>query len=168
MQIHHSKTMVQSRLIPWSYQRYHREKRTFRFTMADEARNAGCLLRISCSWTLSAYSTEQETWKLTIKMPESIAFRHFFYSISAFLFHLIKYAQKWFLPFSLSVAKLEFWPKKAFVQNRIIIHQHSRQLFFNINTMYSIYSPIQYISILFLHSSCCVFCLRWVATSITL
>ena len=138
MQIHHSKTMVQSRLIPWTYQRYNREKRTFRFTMADEARNAGCLLRISCSWTLSAYSTGQETWKLTIKMPESITFRHFFYSIS------------------------------AFAQNRIIIHQHSRQLFFNINTIYSIYSPIQYISILFLHSSCCVFCLRWVATSITL
>ena len=35
-------------------------------------------------------------------------FRHFFYSISAFLFHLIEDTQLWFLPFCPSVAKLEF------------------------------------------------------------
>ncbi|MBQ7159928.1 MAG: hypothetical protein IJS09_10990 [Treponema sp.] len=35
-------------------------------------------------------------------------FRHFFYSISAFLFHLVEDAQKWFLLLSSPVAKLEF------------------------------------------------------------
>ena len=35
-------------------------------------------------------------------------FRHFFYSISAFLLHLVEDAQKWFLPFAPPVAKLEF------------------------------------------------------------
>ena len=34
--------------------------------------------------------------------------RHIFYSISDFLFHLIEDTQKWFLPFSSSVEKLEF------------------------------------------------------------
>lgn len=35
-------------------------------------------------------------------------FRHFFYSISAFLFHLVEDAKQWFLPNLQSVAKLEF------------------------------------------------------------
>ena len=35
-------------------------------------------------------------------------FRHFFYSISAFLLHLVDEAEHWFLPFAPSLAKLEF------------------------------------------------------------
>ncbi|MBR0100773.1 MAG: hypothetical protein IJP90_13840 [Treponema sp.] len=34
-------------------------------------------------------------------------FRHFFYSISAFLFHLADEAERWFLPLCPDVAKLE-------------------------------------------------------------
>ena len=37
-------------------------------------------------------------------------FRHFFYSISAFLFHLVEDAMPWFLLGFNSVTKLEFWP----------------------------------------------------------
>ena len=35
-------------------------------------------------------------------------FRHFFYSISAFLFHLVDDVKQWFLPNYQSFAKLEF------------------------------------------------------------
>ena len=35
-------------------------------------------------------------------------FRHFFYSISAFLFHLVEDAKQWFLPSFQTIAKLEF------------------------------------------------------------
>ena len=39
-------------------------------------------------------------------------FRHFFYSISAFLFHLVEDAKLWFLPNLAAVEKLEFWTNK--------------------------------------------------------
>ncbi len=49
-------------------------------------------------------------YNLVYHRARSVAgmFRHFFYSISAFLLHSVKDANQWFLPNLADVAKLEF------------------------------------------------------------
>lgn len=58
----------------------------------------------------NVWSVMKLNYNLVYHRARSVAgmFRHFFYSISAFLLHSVKDANQWFLPNFADVAKLEF------------------------------------------------------------
>ncbi len=94
-------------------------------------------------------------------------FRHFFYSISAFLFHLVEDAKQWFLPSLQTIAKLEFWPFVNYPSISAFNPSTSKSLSSGARTASLIYcSPQPYFCVRFFTSRLCS-CKRFSVISVT-